>query len=90
MKLFLQRWSNTRNSHHASSREKHSNAVTEANFHDRFSLVCVNRSSSRAEPINRILDAAGQIRNGQDMVLRAEAQTCVDNQGGDFENARCT
>jgi hypothetical protein len=60
------------------------------------SLMYAKRSNSRAELINRIMHAADQIRNDQQMVMKAvmstvkRAQMCVDNQDGHFVNAYLT
>lgn len=57
------------------------------------SLVYVKRSNGVAELINQKMDASDQIRNSQEMVIRAvtsivgRAQMCVDNQSGHFEKA---
>jgi hypothetical protein len=60
------------------------------------SLVYAKRSNRRDELINRIMDAADEIRSDQEVMVRAvmsiveRTQMPVDNQGGHFENTRRT
>jgi hypothetical protein len=57
-------------------------------------LVYTERSNSRAELINSVIDAADQIRNDQEMMIRAviliveRSQTCVDTKVGHLHVVR--